>query len=442
MDDAEPPLPFGAQQKFLLKGCLDSIYFGSHDFAEVVKGCGSRCGFTVNSMTRRTNSTTGSRFALDNRELSNDPITGRGLKLQTLNMSRVPNIEVARCHLNELPGYDMPIYLHWLGLSRVRETNYFTNNELAVINMVLNLTRLDLVRGSTKRHETVTEELAKLKVFESKVKGATADILKSKKYHLGRGSMDEFATTFMKMLKHMCEMTPVQFEQSFTPFITGMHFDGMLRENLNVRYMMSFCRSLAHNCYFCASLAGCKRIFHNKKALCHKFETLEQLDSNHLTTMVKKFTAEIYRCIREEIFVIPKRPRKKYDGDIQYHFDFGLEYSPLKEENQSFLLYGNKAKERFKAYLGQTRTWVPKVGDPALTLTLADLADTDSDEDSDESTDSDSSSEQVWEPPQPFDLEFMDEFDIGLFETGEVQAPNNARRIIDEESGDEEGESI
>jgi hypothetical protein len=28
------------------------------------------------------------------------------------------------------------------------------------------------------------------------------------------------------------------------------------------------------------------------------------------------------------------------------------------------------------------------------------------------------------------------------FETGEVQAPNNAIRIIDEESGDEEGESI
>jgi hypothetical protein len=48
----------------------------------------------------------------------------------------------------------------------------------------LNLTRLDLLEGSTKRHETVTEELAKL---ESVLRAsATADILKSKKVSPGR----------------------------------------------------------------------------------------------------------------------------------------------------------------------------------------------------------------------------------------------------------------
>jgi hypothetical protein len=64
-----------------------------------------------------------------------------------------------------------------------------------------------------------------------------------------------------------------------------------VEENLNVRYMMSFCRSLAHNCYFCASLFLDARESFITKDFVSGLGTLEQLDSNHLTTMVKKYTA-------------------------------------------------------------------------------------------------------------------------------------------------------
>jgi hypothetical protein len=155
---------------------------------------------------------------------------------------------------------------------------------------------------------------------------------------------------FMKYLNFMCEITPVQFE--FYCFYLDA-FRWNVEENLNVRYMMSFCRSLAHY-WLLRFLFGCKRIFHNKRALCPGLRTLEQLDSNHLTTMVKNSAWDL-SMHQGRNFVIPKRLERSMMEISSTILILGY----TKEENQSFLLYGNKAKESLK-HLGQTRTWVPR----------------------------------------------------------------------------------
>jgi hypothetical protein len=431
--------PLGPNEKLLLKACADSVYFGSHNFHNVVKACGSRCAYTIKSLTSRTNSTSGSRFAMDNRQLLNDPITGRGHKLLTVNLSRVPNIEVARCHLNEIPGHDMPIYLHWLGLSRVRETNYFTNQEAAVINLLLNATRLNLVQSSEDREESTTEELAKIKLFETKVKGASSSFLKSKKYHLGCSAMSEFSDSFMEMLEYFSSLDQDAFDFAITSFMTGMTIEEDSDAQLNPKRMRAFCHSLQNNCYFCASLAGCKRTFHNKPAFCHKLESPEQLSMAHIESVVTETTAEIYRVLREEFFVIDGWPRNRNDGKIQYHFDFGLEFSPLKEDDTSFLLCGNKARLEFQKYLAAPRPNVPYLPDPRTDrVTLRDFLDGD-DTDSEDDNSQDLTHAQILDANSEVGL--MNQFDQGLYELGEVHPPQEARLIGDEGSDDEEGKS-
>jgi hypothetical protein len=321
----------------------------------------------------------------------------------------------------------MPIYLHWLGLSRVRETNYFTNNELALINVVLNLTRLTLVKESDVRLESTTEELAKLKLFETKVKGSSLKVLKSHKYHLGCSSMLEFATTFMSMLNYLSGCSLEEFKECINPYMTGMKFDGKFLDHLNLRQMKSFGVSLHNNCYFCASLAGCKRVFHNDPKLCFKVERPEQRSIVHINRLVRLTTKRIYYMLRELVFPVCT-PRSVNDGHIQYHFDLGIEFSPLKEDNVSFLLSGTKTMRSFKRYLLETRPHVVFVGDPRI----ADPDDSSEDPQSTDQEDSDSESQE-----DDTDVMLMDDSDMAFIDTGEVRLPSTTRHISQEGSGDE-----
>ena len=365
---------------------------------------------------------------MDTRALTNDPITGRGHTLNTVNLSKVPNIQIATCHLSYVTGHDMPIYLHWLGLRSVRQTNYFSNDELALINIALNMTRLQLVQSADERDETDTEELAKLKLFETKVPGPSIKVLKARKYGLGCGPMREFARMFMLSLHYLSTCTDVQFDKYYCPFGAGMAFaDGELK--LDRKKVRTFARSLAHNCYFCASLAGCKRIFHRNPSLWSRFDGEGGIVD--VERIVADYTHEIYRIIREELFVFPVRPRSMFDGDIQYHFDFGIEYSPWMNEDISFLLSAIKAKEEFTQYLLQPRPSVRYRTDPPRPT----------EERQEQVQEQVQQQEPLYEFPIGADgtipADLMNVIDLSLFETGEVRPPNEATRILDEDSESE-----
>jgi hypothetical protein len=216
------PKPFEQHQKFLFKADADSFYFGSHNLLNVVKGCGTNCRWTITSLNSRIHSTTGSRFALDNRHLVNDPFTGRGHTITSFNLKHTPNFNLMSCHLKEFPDHEMPIYLHWLGFPRLRATNYFNHSELATINVVLNLTRLQLAKDDEARETFITEELAKLRLFETKVKGPTAKFIKRKKNHLCPAATEHFAKMFMIQLEKMATCTAEQFAACITPYSTGI----------------------------------------------------------------------------------------------------------------------------------------------------------------------------------------------------------------------------
>lgn len=405
---------------------IDSIYFGSHQFESLVKGLGSQCCYTVTSMLERTGTATGSRFALDNRRLQNDPITGRGLSINTVNLSRVPHVLLARCSLTGTPTHPTYIYLHWLGISRVRKKIFFTFVELAFINMVMNITRLRLVNTSSTRQGPDSGELGKLKMFETKVKGPSEHILQSKMYRLGCESMGQFAKTFDSTLAWFGDLDRVEFEVYVTKELTGMNFEGPIGQRLNMRHMRSFCISLANNCYFAASLAGCKGIFHNKPSLCFKLQTEAECTIENLQEVVHSATSEIYRIAREELLVCDF-PRSENDGDIQYHFDFGYEVSALNQDDLSFLLSGTKAYEAFTEYLRQPRPHVAFQRDtpPAGYNNHPEEAN-------DEIAPVGTIHEFDDEP------ELMDEEDYALFQTGESRPPHEARHIREEGSDDGE----
>jgi hypothetical protein len=398
-------------------------------------------------MTRRTGSTTGSRFALDNRELHNNPISGRGFRLQTVNLKRTPNIELFCCHLKEFPAHRMPIYLHWAGLARVRDTNYFTYNEVAVVNMVLNLTRLFLVKELDERPEAMTDQLSKLKLFETDVPGPSSKTLTGHTYRLSSSSMLEFGQVFMNALDTLSG-SDTEFDRAFTKYMTGMDFKGNSGEKLHVGYMKAFCRSLKQNCYFVASLAGCKDAFHEKEYFTVRFEREDHLTVDHLQRMVKKTTSEIYRMLRENVFVcnlVKKRPRqtpgeyKRDDGGIQYHLDFGMEFSSLKEDNVSFLLSGHKTKIKFKAFMKKERTRVRFTPDPAPVTHDSSL------DSSGEDSDSDSDSDPELDPNPAVDhVELFNTEDTERFESGEFDPPSQARlrSNYESDSDQEDGEIL
>lgn len=413
---------------------------------DVVKACGTNCVWSLNSLTKRTGSTTGSRFALDNRELHNNPITGRGLRLQQLNLKRTPNIQLFCCHLKEFPAHRMPIYLHWVGLERARDTNYFTYNEVAVINMVLNLTRLFLVHQDEERHESMTDQLSKLKLFETTVPGPSEKSLKAHTYRLSSFSMLEFSQVFMDSL-YTLSTDEDEFDQAFTKYMTGMDFLNDLGEKVHKGYMKTFCRSLNHNCFFVASLAGCKEAFHENDDFSFKFQSEDHLNIEKLQQILKRTTSDIYKSLREKVFVCkvveekPRRTPPKYrrdDGGIQYHFDFGIEFSPLKEDNVSFLLSGYKTMAKFKIFMNKRRTIVP--------FTPEDEPDT---VDDTSTGDDDSHVSQFPDEPDPQlvpieePLDFFTSEDTALFELGEVQSPNEARIATNYGSdSEEEGEIL
>ena len=333
--------------------------------------------------------------------------------MHSFNLKHTPNIELMRCRLNELPCHQMVINLHWLGMPRLRGTNFFTHNEVALINVVLNLTRLLLVNQNPGGREAhLTEELAKLKLFETVVKGPSAKLLKSKDYHLSNTAVSLFAETFMATLEKLSTMTHAMFVTRITKYSTGMSFEGELEEKLSFPYMRSFCKSLFNNSFFVASLAGCKSAFHSKPALRAKFETSENLTMEALTMKVGETTDLIYDYLREKVFLkqssVDDVGTIQYnDGNIQYHMDLGIEFSPLEDDNVSFLLNGEKAKVRFKEYLIKPRTDRPYVADEVLITSHVDVP-------------------------------MFEERDSDLHATGEVQPPTLARRIENESDDEEE----
>jgi hypothetical protein len=144
--------------------------------------------------------------------------------------------------------------------------------------------------------------------------------------------MDEFATTFMKMLLKVWNDTGssrVSLLYHWDAF--RWNVEGEFECSLHDEFLSFFSPQLL----FLRFPGWMQENLHNKR-LC--VTSLRPWNSWILIIWQlwwKNSLLEIYRCIREEIFVIPKRPRKKYDGDIQYHFDFGLEYSPRKRINPS-----------------------------------------------------------------------------------------------------------
>jgi hypothetical protein len=402
------PGPFQAGQKFLYKACADSFYFGCHDLSDVVKGCGGHCTWTINSLNHRCFVTDGSRFALDNRSLENHPISGRGHKLMSFNLKRTPNIELMRCRLNHLPAHQMVINLHWVGASRLRATAFFTHNEVAVINVVLNITRLVLVNGKgAPREAHLTEELSKLKLFETDVKGPTKGHVKTKTHHLSSTSMLLFAQQFMFTLEKLSKCSQIFFRENVSKHTAGMSFGEDIEEELGFNCMRSFSKSLFNNAFFVASLAGCKTAFHQVIELRHEFVKAEELNMAFLKAKVKETTAHIYKLLREQVFVIDG-PRAENDGGIQCHLDLGIEISPMEDDNVSFLLHGPKTMACFKEFLGRRKTVVPFVRDENLIPTIFE------------------------------DVPVFDGTDILLHEIGEVQPPHLARRIEHEGSDDDE----
>jgi hypothetical protein len=241
----------------------------------------------------------------------------------------------------------MSIYLTLSGLDRVRKTNYFTHEELAIINGALNLASFVL---KTKNSDILyNDSVMRLPKFETKVRGKYGNYVKNSRVNFGPNAMKKFSEVFDNALQKICEMDDlVTF---LTPLYTGMRFDD--GEGLDPIRLKAAAECLSRGVHFTANLAGIKDIFKEKESFIAEFNTdfSKQYNDADWERYMKGVTEDAYKFLKKEVFV----NSVVSDKDI-YHFDLGLEIVPTFDMGESFLVNMKYAEKQLKKIFSKKRS--------------------------------------------------------------------------------------
>jgi hypothetical protein len=314
-------LPIDGTEKCTVMVDADSVYFCYHDLLELVGAIGTACQYSLNSLHGRYSSSKKSRFGVDcSRLTSESPLMYRGYPAQKINLEQFPNMRFCDCGLNHIPNHTLVISLHYLGGDYVRKTNFFTHEEMAVINIAMNLTRrqcLSFDDVSSRVHV----DLRNLPKFETKVGGPKNNhMIQGYNMHLGPAAMGQFAKMLMATFKKMGEGT---IELPIVSECTGMCFadDG---KGLDEELVKRFARKLYYGLLFSASCAGFKDVYRRPRysfrvpddVIDGRFrtESLMPLIQERVDLVVEHLQTKVFKGARSEM--------------IDYHFDIGVQIVP------------------------------------------------------------------------------------------------------------------
>jgi hypothetical protein len=330
------------QEDCLLEFDCDSIYFGSHKFEEIINACGEECIFHIDSLIERTKSSDGFRFQIDTSNLVIEPIIAKSAIVQKVDLSLLPNVKIAECNNKALFGHSMAIYISYIGPTKLRKTNMFKNEELAIIISAMNYAKR-LLGTDEDLNETDSSQLSNLPVFETKVDcAAISSVKKNTRGIVGRNNMVRFAEAFTAGLHKLAEDEPN--EEYYTSQYLGMSFLETLDSSLNFTYMKQFAKDLAMNHYFTASCAGFKNIFKTND-LTIDLSKKRDFDGNYIHNLdrihgeVQTKVDKIYNILRREVF------QNVNFGNMFYFVDIAVTLIP-RQKDHGYLLKGPEMKRQ------------------------------------------------------------------------------------------------
>jgi hypothetical protein len=320
----------------------DSIYFGSHHFEDIINACGEDCIFHVDSLLQRTKSSDGFRFQMDTSNLIVDPIIAKSARVEKVDLSLLPNIKIAECNNKYIFGHSMAIYISYIGATKLRKTNMFKNEELAIIISAMNFAKRSL-GADQELDDTDRSQLSNLPVYETKVDcAAISSVKKNTRGIIGRDNMERFASAFTDGLEELAseDCNPEYYSSAYI----GMTFLESLDSKLDLPYMKEFAKDLAKNHYFTASCAGFKNIFKKSELtidlnLKRAFngDYIHNLDS--IDGQVQQKVDRIYQILRQEVF------KNVNFGRVFYYVDIAATLIPC-ESNTAYLLKGSEMKSQ------------------------------------------------------------------------------------------------
>ena len=383
--------------KWILSLDFDSFYFSHEDMGMIGIGLGNNYFVELDSLFVRLHSTDRSRFGIVN-EIADHHLVANGLTSKKVKIAKFPNICIARCNVN---GFDKPIYIHlfYLGVSKLRKTNYFTDDELMVITTLMNLARWK-VKGTNSSDGTsfgLTQEFHKLKLFECLTGKLNHQWMRNCTSKLSHTNFVAFGTAFDEQLDfygnhERCDRET--FDRVFgEPSFNGARSVRLGGKKPNLLKMYNFVKDLRKSVYFSASMAGCKHMFKDDPDFYVEkvFGDKDEINS-HIGTMKKKaqkmFLETLFRPeVRNGSPISSSRMCGMSCQDLTFHFDVGVEIVPTKGSQMSFVLNGKEAKEMCKNMIMEMkRTTTMNTRSSLAVETETEIDDIDDNEERNEET--------------------------------------------------------
>jgi hypothetical protein len=303
---------------------------------------GTNCMFTFESLRSHIRASKGSRLSVECGDLRNYPISSRGYKPKRVGYHRLPNVALITCHLQRALGHRMTIYISFTGVERLRESNFYYREEMAVINTALNLavSNMKTLAADNPEFQVYADQIGKLSSHETKVKGDFAANLVNRTESLGPGAMGIFARQFDLAFASLQNGRGLDF--CMDPKLNGMRYNK--GESLLKReYVAKAIKALNQGHYFTANLAGIKNTYKERddftmtmnEAFYATSEPDRQFeDGSDINELIQEFVSDkvkqLYTELRTDIF--------KMDPDLElplnevYFFDIGVEFTSLDED--------------------------------------------------------------------------------------------------------------
>ena len=361
----------------MLKGDVDSIYFGHSSFYKVMRGFGPPVKSFVDSCKHRLDSAVSCRFGLCLKNPGEEKvmIDLNGVYPDKIRLDYLPNIKLMECQVDGIsPRFFINMY--YIGVGKIRPTTYLRNIELKAVTALLNCARentitllefklegLDEEMDDAKRASQVDLELfSDMHLFESITGGSQDKWIKNRPTCLSNSSARLFASQFDKVLKKYTTCSHEEFVEKFSDsaYVGCHNILSESEEETELSEMRSFIRKLHKGVFFCASCAGCKRDFQIEE----EAQILMKFDSSEDNLAESEVQFKLH-CNKLKQLALKRLKKCLFgaagnEGDddepLQFfhNIDIGIEVSP-SDPKDSFFLKGREARDAAKDMLKERR---------------------------------------------------------------------------------------
>jgi hypothetical protein len=342
---------------------VDSIYMAGSNITHLL-GCfkPGKCTFTIGSTIDRTSATTSSRICLKisagGTRTRNSNRTWQNYKVRTAPLFWFPNVLLASAHVAS--GYSMYITMYYLGLRHFRATNYMTNNQMAVINLSLNMARnFDQTMLNLNYQQRVIKVVSRAKLLSMPRFETKRGMMNDNKYiKKANSSLDwESFIAFMRDFRS-CMRIIYQMEDNsrfrkhlFQPYMIG--FDPIPPE-ITIESIVQEAKQLYNACFFTCQAAGIKNIWSDSLLQINLQDLHEQHGEDWPVELRRAQSHCLQRLQKLTTAPFDLKVIKKEAANVAVFFDIGTE-AIHNDAQQSVLCNAKSAKNYIRELLLRTR---------------------------------------------------------------------------------------